>query len=390
MHEPEPLPIAWPEPVVTVEEVPEPPAPPEPAPSQWLVPMLAGLLGAGVAIGVVLVTGLGSSNEPTTERVTEIVRTEIVSPEQISTSNLSAAVARRVTPSVVTVEIFTGSTQTGSGSGVIINAETGHIATNEHVVKDRSTVGIVLADGRRYAGEVLGVDRLTDLAVVQIDAESLVEIELGASDDLEVGDTAIAVGNPLGLLGGPTVTVGILSAFDRLVEGDREGDALYGMLQTDAPFTSGSSGGALVDDRGRLIGITTAVGVSDIGPEGLGFATPVEVMTRVTNEIIANGVSGHGFLGIRGTTQLEPQPDGGQAPVGVLVAALLEGSSAGASGIQTGDIIVTVDGRPVATMEGLVSTLRRFSPGDEVDVVIQRQGEIIPVKLVLGERAEDL
>ena len=113
-------------------------------------------------------------------------------------------------------------------------------------------------------------------------------------------------------------------------------------------------------------------------------------MTRVTNEIIANGVSGHGFLGIRGTTQLEPQPDGGQAPVGVLVAALLEGSSAGASGIQTGDIIVTVDGRPVATMEGLVSTLRRFSPGDEVDVVIQRQGEIVPVKLVLGERAEDL
>lgn len=390
MHEPEPLPLAWPEPVVTVEAEPAPLPVGEPAGSQWLIPMLAGLLGAGVAIGAVLVFGLGTSNEPTTERVTEVVRTEIVAPEAISTSNLSAAVARRVTPSVVTVEVFTGPTQTGSGSGVIIDAETGYIATNEHVVQDRATVGIVLADGRRYAGEVLGVDRLTDLAVVQIEAEALVEIELGASDDLAVGDTAIAVGNPLGLLGGPTVTVGILSAFDRQVEGNSQGESLYGMLQTDAPFTSGSSGGALVDDQGRLIGITTAVGVSDIGPEGLGFATPVEVMTRVTNEIISKGFSGHGFLGIVGTTQMEPQPDGGQAPVGVLVAQLLEGSSAGASGIQAGDVIVTVDDRPVATMEGLVSALRRFSPGDQVDVVIQRQGEVIPVELELGERAEDL
>lgn len=388
MHEPEPLPLAWPEPLVTVEPPPPTPEPARPATSEWLVPMLAGLLGAAVAIGVVLVTGIGSPDEP--ERVTEIVRTEIATPDRVSVGTLATAVARRVTPSVVTVELFTGPTLTGSGSGVIIDAENGYVATNEHVVKSNAQVGIVLADGRRYEGSVLGVDRLTDLAVVQIDAEGLIAIELGSSDALEVGDTAIAVGNPLGLLGGPTVTVGILSAFDRLVEGDPGEEALYGMLQTDAPFTSGSSGGALVDYEGRLIGITTAVGVSDIGPEGLGFATPVEVMTRVTNEIIATGASGHGFLGIWGTTQLEPRPDGGQAPVGVLVSQLLEGSSAGASGIRPGDIIVTVDGRAVATMEGLVSTLRRFSPGDEVEIVVQRDDETIPVTLQLGARAEDL
>jgi len=390
MHEPERLPIQWPEPVQTLPVVQ--PTPPEPAPasgSGWLVPMIAGLLGASVAIGTVLVTGIGRPDEPVTERVTEVIRTEIVTPESVSANTLPAAVARRVVPSVVTVEVFSGPTLVGSGSGVIIDAENGYVATNEHVVKDNPSVGIVLADGRRYEGTVLGVDTLTDLAVVQIDAEALVAVERGSTDGLEVGDTAIAIGNPLGLLGGPTVTVGVLSAFNRLVEGDTPEDALYGMVQTDAPFTRGSSGGALVDAEGRLIGITTAVGVSDLGPEGLGFATPVEVMNRVTEEIIANGSSGHGFLGILGSTQLAAQPDGGQAPVGVLVSQLLDGSSAGASGILQGDVITTVDGRLVTTMEGLVSTLRRFGPGDLVDVEVERQGSAVEVTLELGAREEN-
>lgn len=390
MHEPERLPIHWPEPVTYLPQPEPPPEPERPDASTWLVPMLAGLLGAAVAIGVVLVTGIGRPDAPTTERVTEIVRTEIATPDEVSTNTLAGAVARRVVPSVVTVEVFTGPTLTGSGSGVIIDAANGHIATNEHVVKTNPVVGIVLADGRRYEGAVLGVDKLTDLAVVEIDAEALVEIERGTTDDLEVGDTAIAIGNPLGLLGGPTVTVGVLSAFDRLVEGDTNEEPLYGMVQTDAPFTRGSSGGALVDSSGRLIGITTAVGVSDLGPEGLGFATPVEVMTRVTDEIIATGSSGHGFLGILGSTQLARQPDGGQAPVGVLVSQLLEGSSAGASGIEPGDIIVTVDGRAVATMEGLVSKLRRFGPGDEVELDVQRGPDAFSVTLQLGVRDENL
>jgi S1-C subfamily serine protease len=196
------------------------------------------------------------------------------------------------------------------------------------------------------------------------------------------------VGNPLGLLGSPTVTVGVLSAFDRLVEGDTAEEDLYGMVQTDAPFTRGSSGGALVDAAGRLIGITTAVGVSDLGPEGLGFATPVEIMKRVTDEIIATGASSHGFLGILGSTELAAQPDGGQAPIGVLVSELLEGSSAGGSGIETGDVITTVDGRSVTTMEGLISTLRRFGPGDSIDVEVRRGETPIRVTLELGTRTE--
>lgn len=389
MHDPERLPIDWPPPVTTLSGPDAtPPAPAPRARSGWIIPMAAGFLGAGVAIATVLVTGIGQSNEPPVERVTEIVRTEIATPETVTTNSLAAAVARRVVPSVVTVEIFSGPTLVGSGSGVILDAENGYVVTNEHVVDDNATVGIVLSDGRRYEGTVLGVDKLTDLAVVLIDAEALVAIERGGTDQLEVGDTAIAIGNPLGLLGGPTVTVGVLSAFDRKVVGDFSDEDLYGMVQTDAPFTRGSSGGALVDAEGKLIGITTAVGVSDLGPEGLGFATPIEVVTRVTDEIIASGSSGHGFLGIMGSTQLAAQPDGGQAPVGVLVSQLLGVSSAADSGIEAGDIITTVDGKPVTTMEGLVSTLRRFGPGDFVDVEVRRGGTPLRVTLELGDRTD--
>ncbi|MBT8202248.1 MAG: PDZ domain-containing protein [Acidimicrobiia bacterium] len=391
MHEPERLPIPWPEPAATVPE-PEPQTPP-PARSghaAWLIPLLAGMLGALVAVAVVLVAGIGRSTEPGTDRITEIVRTEIVTPENVTVDTQAAAVARLVTPSVVRVELFTGATLVGSGSGVVIDADRGYIATNEHVVKTNSTVGIVLSDGRRYDGRVLGVDKLTDLAVVEIEADGLIEIERGSTEDLEVGDTAIVVGNPLGLLGGPTVTVGVLSAFDRLVEGDTSSENLYGMVQTDAPFTRGSSGGALVDAAGRLIGITTAVGVSDLGPEGLGFATPVEVMNRVTADIISNGASEHAFLGIVGQTQLAAQADGGRAPVGVLVSDLVAESSAAASGIEIGDIITTVHGRQVNTMEGLISALRRFGPGDEVEVFVQRGSETLAVTMELGVRAEDL
>jgi S1-C subfamily serine protease len=388
MHDHERLPIEWPEPAASLQSAE--PVVSQPARSRttgWVIPLVAGFLGASVAIATVLVTGLGTDSP--VERVTEVVRTEIATPDAVAVNSQAAAVARRVVPSIVTVELLSGATLIGSGSGVIIDDQKGYVATNEHVVDDKTTVGIVLSDGRRYEGRVLGVDKLTDLAVVQITAVGLLEIERGSTDALEVGDTAIAVGNPLGLRGGPTVTVGVLSAFDRLVVGDTTDDDLYGMVQTDAPFTRGSSGGALVDSEGKLIGITTAVGVSDLGPEGLGFATPVEVMNRVTDEIIASGSSGHGFLGILGTTQLASQADGAQAPVGVLVSQLLDGSSAGVSGIEAGDIITTVDGRDVTTMEGLISKLRRFGPGDQVDVEVRRGGTAINVTLELGDRTEN-
>lgn len=389
MHKPQQLPLEWPEPPRKLEPVaPGLEATPVQALPGWLVPLVAGFLGATLAIVVVLASGIGKSETTPIGTIPEVVRTEIVTPDNVSVGTQAAAVARRVVPSVVTVETFQGGIRTGSGSGVILDADLGYIATNQHVVEDDRVVGIVLSDGRRYDGTVVGTDALTDLAVVQIEAFALVAIERGSTVDLEVGAGAIAIGNPLGLEGGPTVTVGVVSAFDRQVGGDAGEDDLFGMLQTDAPFTRGSSGGALVDTKGRLIGITTAVAVSDLGAEGLGFATPVEVVNRVTAEIIATGESSHGFLGISGTTQLEAQPDGGEAPIGVLVSELLEGSSAGAGGIAEGDIITTVNGINVTTMPGLVAALRRYSPGDDIVVEYRHDGELVEVTFPLGARSE--
>lgn len=379
MHESDQLPIDWPEPEPSLPaELAAPYAEPT---RPWFVPLAAGFLGATLAVAGVLAFDLGRTENRTTERVTERVLTELVSTNSVDSQ--AAAVAKLVVPSVVTVQL-----SNASGSGVVYDAENGYVITNQHVVTNASTAAIILSDGRRYEGTVLGTDVLTDLAVIQIDGEGLTAITLGSTDQLTVGDGAIAIGNPLGLRGGPTVTVGVLSAFDRQVDGDDPlgADNLYGMIQTDAPFTRGSSGGALVDTGGRLIGITTAVGVSDLGAEGLGFATPVEVVTRVVAEIIATGSSGHAFLGIEGETELVSQSDGAQAPVGVLVSLLLDGSSAGANGIEVGDVITTVNTQPVTTMEGLISVLRRFNPDDEISVGVNRNGDELTILLSLGAR----
>lgn len=377
MHETDQLPIDWPQPEPTL--VPESGAAEPDASRPWFIPVVAGFLGATFAVAGVLAFDLGRTQNTITDRVTERVITELVSSQNVGSR--AAAVALVVVPSVVTVEL-----PNASGSGVILDSENGYIVTNEHVVTDAATVSIILSDGRKYEGEVLGTDMLTDLAVVQIDGDGLTAIELGSTAGLIVGDSAIAVGNPLGLRGGPTVTVGVLSAFDRQVRGDTPSEDLFGMIQTDAPFNRGSSGGALVDNQGRLIGITTALGVSDLGAEGLGFAIPVEVVSRVADEIIATGSSGHAFLGIEGTTELVDLSDGAQAPVGVIVSQLLDGSSAGANGIRTGDVITTLDDQPVTTMEGLISILRRFSPDDQVTVGVNRNGETLTVVLRLGAR----
>ena len=377
MHETDQLPIDWPQPEPTL--VPESGAAEPDAPRPWFIPVVAGFLGATLAVAGVLAFDLGRSQNTITDRVTERVITELVSSQNVDSR--AAAVALVVVPSVVTVEL-----PNASGSGVILDAENGYIVTNQHVVTNATTVSIILSDGRKYEGEVLGTDILTDLAVVQIEGDGLTAIDLGSTEGLIVGDSAIAVGNPLGLRGGPTVTVGVLSAFDRQVQGDTPSEDLFGMIQTDAPFNRGSSGGALVDNQGRLIGITTALGVTDLGAEGLGFAIPVEVVSRVADEIIATGSSGHAFLGIEGTTELIDLSDGAQAPVGVIVSQLLDGSSAGANGIRTGDVITTLDDQPVTTMEGLISILRRFSPDDQVTVGVNRNGETLTVVLRLGAR----
>jgi putative serine protease PepD len=345
----------------------------------------SALIGAASASAVFL---LGSDDPVAPANVIERVETQIVTATASATP--AAAVAQRVLPSIVTVEIglMDGADfiATGSGSGVVIDA-TGVLVTNEHVVGGAAVVRAVFADGRSYEATVVGSDALTDLAVITIDALGLTAVELGSSIDMSIGDSAIAIGSPLGLAGGPSVTVGVLSAFDRRVQVAADTE-LFGLLQTDAPITRGSSGGALVDSEGRLIGITSAIGVSDVGAEGLGFAVPVEMMSRITQDILEFGVARHAFLGITGATHFEVELDGAVAPAGVAVGSVIEGTAADSAGLQVGDIIESVDGQSVATMDGLVVRLRFYRVGDVASLLISRDGAGSVLQLELLERPE--
>ena len=363
-----------------------PPPPPRARRHGWryaLVGLAAGILGAGLAAGAFLLWfDRGDSGEATPQIQTRIIE---------GTGAVQAAeVARAVLPSIVTVEVR--STTEGafvaeaSGSGVVLTAD-GLLVTNEHVVAGAAEVRVIFAGGRTYPAEVVGLDAVTDLAVLRIAATGLTPIALGSSENLEIGDPAIAVGSPLGLEGGPSVTVGVVSAFDRQLRTGTD-EALFGLIQTDAPITRGSSGGALVDSAGRLIGITAAIGISDVGAEGLGFAIPVELMTIVTDQIIAQGRADHPFLGIKGSTYFRQEADGSTVPAGVAVDEIFKDTAAEAAGVEAGDIILSVAGEPLATMEQLVVMIRFYRVGEIVELEIDRGGVPLTIPVTLMERPE--
>ena len=384
---------------------PTPTPPSSPAPKQrshvatGAVAFISAVVGAIAVVGLLALLGLFSddpaeiaappASEPTATTVVREVTTRIVT--NPSEAGAAEAIAIKVVPSVVTVEVgdLEGDTLTldGSGSGVIL--ENGYIITNHHVIDGASTSRIVLQDGRTYDAEIIGSDAWTDLAVLKVDVDGLTPIEFGSTEDLTIGRMAVAVGNPLGQEGGASLTVGVISALSRTVLFN-DSTALYGMLQTDAPITSGSSGGALVDENGKLIGITAAIGVSQAGAEGIGYAIPVELVRRVTNEIIETGTVKHGFIGIIGTNYVADAEDGALVPAGAEITELWEEySAAGDAGFLPGDAIVEVNGVKVTTMEDLVVQLRLYHVGDEVTLTANRDGSPFRAPVVLDERPED-
>lgn len=383
---------------------PSPLPPPVPEPKQrshistFVIAFLAAVVGA--IVGIALLAALGvlsndpveSATPPTTAPPTTVVRDVTTEIATIPTDpGAPEAVAVKVVPSVVTVEVgdLEAGTLTlnGSGSGVIM--ENGYIATNHHVIENASFARIILQDGRTYDSEIVGSDAYTDLAVLKVDIDGLRPIDFGTTDDLAIGQMAIAVGNPLGQDGGASLTVGVISALSRTVEFE-DGGGLYGMLQTDAPITSGSSGGALVDEQGKLIGITSAIGVSRAGAEGIGYAIPVELVQRITNEITETGTAKHPFIGIYGIDYVVTADDGALTPSGAEISELIEGASpAGDAGFLPGDAIVEVEGTEIRTMEDLVIALRLFHVGDEVQVTVTRDDLPITATVLLIERPDD-
>lgn len=341
--------------------------------------------GTVLAIGDEATTLADASEAAETVETVAAVGADIDIGDSAETLVDASDVGEAVIPSVVTIQVSdtfrNAAMVVGSGSGVIYDTS-GHIVTNAHVVAAGESYEAVLWDGRVYSAEVVGIDATTDLAALQIAATDLAPITIGSTTDLHAGEPAIAVGSPLGLDGGPSLTVGVVSALDRLVEIDAE-TTLYGMIQADAPITQGSSGGALVDDGGRLIGITSAVGVSAVGVEGIGFSTPVEIVTRVVDELIAAGEATRPYLGISGTTGFVATADGGEEPIGVQIEAIEADSAAADAGLAVGDVITAIDGETVVTMPGLIAAMRTHSGGHTVDLTLT--GTETTVRVTLGD-----
>ena len=302
----------------------------------------------------------------------------------LPSTHLVSDVASRAIPSIVTVQSLDEEFGfAGSGSGVVVRSD-GFIVTNDHVVDGADTLKVIMADGLHYPAELVGTDPLMDLAVLKLETDGLVPIEFGSMEGLRTGEQAIAVGNPLGLDGGPSVTVGVISAFNRtLVTEFGTGVALYGLLQTDAPITRGSSGGALLDIHGRLLGITTAIGLSDVGAEGLGFAVPVNLVEKIVDDLMSAGEVRHAFLGIQGSSAFEDLENGVESPSGVEIVSLLEDSAIGEAGADEGDVIVALNGEPVRSMPLLIALLREYRAEDRMTVTLRRDGETLDIQMTL-------
>lgn len=346
-----------------------------------------GLLGGvllGTGITFAILGFMGIFEEPTPPTIppapTLTAPTPTSPPPTFGDDASVASVASRVIPSTVAVDT-SALLRAGSGSGVVYG-EDGYIITNNHVIEGSGDISVVFADGARFPAEVVGTDPITDIGVLLVQRQDLSPISLGSADDLLIGEPAVAVGNPLGLAGGPTVTTGIVSALDRRLQASGDED-LFGLVQTDAPIAPGSSGGALVDASGRLIGITTAIAVSNVGAEGLGFAVPIDIAIGVANDLIETGEVRHALLGIVGETAWAAE-GGAEFPVGVLINEVAANSAYEEAGGQVNDVIVALSGDEVHTLDSLLARLRRLRAGDTIPARILRGDAEMTLNVTMG------
>lgn len=351
----------------------------------WSQVLLAGLTGALLATAVIAATGSFSPGVVERAVVEKVAVTPVVSSPMLQGRRDVVAVTHRLSPSIVRLDVVRDE-GTATGSGVIFRDD-GMLLTSAHVVAGTASLSAVLTDGRRVRGELVGLDHLTDVAVVDLDGDGFPVAVLGTAEGLEAGATAIAIGSPLGLEGGPSVTTGVVSALGRRVEVP-DGESLHGMIQTDAPIAPGSSGGALVDTNGSVVGITTALAAEPSGR--FGFATPIDLARRVAHQLIGTGRMVHGWLGVEGSNLSPDRANDLGLVGGAVVRAVWPGSPADAAGLAEGDVIVGVGDRPVISISSLVVQLRAHSPGDAVRLTYHHGGRAADTTVTLAERPEAL
>ena len=339
--------------------------------------LLGGAVGGAVGYTV------ASNNSTPTVAIASSESGSVGANLATATGNTVVDLAAAVQPAVVQLDVSGGS-GSGTGSGFVISPD-GYIVTNNHVAgpagKDGS-INVTFADGKTATGKLVGASPDYDLAVVKVDRTGLDSVPMGASRDLKVGQSVIAIGSPLGLQG--TVTTGIVSALDRPVTaGESEGDTSFiNAIQTDAAINPGNSGGPLINAAGEVIGVNSAIASmgaasgQQAGSIGLGFAIPIDTVKRITNELIKNGSASTPVIGV--------QLDTGYTGDGAKVGEITSGGAAEAAGMQSGDVITKIDGKQVADSTALVVAIRSNAPGDTITLTVVRDGDqVIQLPLTL-------
>ena len=360
----------------------------------WLI-VLCMIVSGGVGFGGAAAANALFGNDTASSSKTGSVKTTGYTLEDATGSNKTVQeITKEARPSVVEIKTESVSSDSwiqqyvtqGAGSGVIITSD-GYIVTNNHVIEGASKITVTTSDQQEYDAELVGTDPITDIAVLKIKAEGLTPATYGNSDQLAVGDMAVAIGNPLGELGG-TVTAGIISALDRELAIDGKTMTL---LQTDSSINPGNSGGGLFNGDGQLIGIVVAKSSgSDV--EGLGFAIPINKAADVAQQILENGyVSGQPSTGMSYTessgqsSTMDRLFNNGQSTTYVYIAAV-DGTNARKAGFQKGDMIYAVDGTEITSFNTLSSIVTSHSVGDKLKFTIVRNGQKMDLTLTLEEK----
>jgi serine protease Do len=361
------------------------------------IPVIAIAVVAGIVSGSLSAVAVSNliDDEATTggQVISETPDADQVSEVRIEESNAVITATTKVAPAVVTISTTTGGLVSGSGtgSGVIYDAA-GWILTNRHVAENAESLTVTLNDGRSFDGTVYGLDSLTDLAIVKIDGEDLPVAPIGASADLEPGQLAIAIGNPLGFEN--TVTTGIVSGLGRVITASdasqTSAETLRNLIQTDAAINPGNSGGPLVNSAGQVIGINTAVNAE---AQGLGFAIPIDVAKPIMEQALAGQELQRPWIGVYyvPVTPAIAEEEGLGVDAGALVSsssggadAVFPGSPAEVAGIQDGDVIVAIEGEQITTEADLAALMLLHAPGDTVTLRVMRGSSVTEIDVTLG------
>lgn len=362
----------------------------------------AALLLFGIIFGSVLVSGFGWVRPSAAEIQIGSDKPPVVNvtPDVVAFNNAFVEVANKVTPSIVQITVVSETKndfhdkfkfffpfrddipreRQGGGSGVIISND-GYILTNNHVVENANSVLVALTDKRSYDATVVGTDPLTDLAVIKVNADNLPAAYLGESDDIKVGEWVMAIGNPLSF--SSTVTAGIVSAVGRSLNiiRDKDGYGIENFIQTDAAINPGNSGGALVNLKGEVIGINSAIATDGMSGSyiGYGFAIPIDLAKTVAEDLIAHGKISRGYIGVRieSVNDETAKAFGLDKPTGVLIQEVIEDGAASKEDIKSGDIILEIDGHKISQANELQGYVARRRAGDNVNLKIFRDGKTI-------------